>query len=71
MERPIFVEEGHLKFLDKLRDSGVTNMWGARPYLLDEFPGLSEVEAQTVLLYWMKPFQKGTRTNPRTAPFKD
>ena len=27
MERPEFVTEEHLIFLDNLRESGVTNMW--------------------------------------------
>lgn len=56
MERPQFVEEEHLEFLDDLRESGVTNMLGARRYILYEFPGLSKQEAGEVLIYWMKTF---------------
>lgn len=40
-------------FLEKLRRSGVTNMFGAAPYLMEEF-GLSKFEACKVLGDWMK-----------------
>ena len=39
-------------YLEKLRRSGVTNMFGATPYLMEEF-GLSESEARDVLKNWM------------------
>ena len=29
--------EGYFAFLDELKESGVTNMFGAVPYLMDEF----------------------------------
>lgn len=32
--RPEIVTEEHLKFLDRLRESGATNMYGASPYLV-------------------------------------
>ena len=40
------------KFLNELRESGVTNMFGAGPYLIEEF-GLSRREARKVVLDWM------------------
>ena len=40
-------------YLDELRDSGVTNMFGAVPYLQEEF-GLDKKEARDILLTWMK-----------------
>ena len=40
-------------FLEKLRRSGVTNMYGAGPYLESAF-GLSSREARAVLVDWMK-----------------
>ena len=58
MERPEYVTEEHLEFLDDLRDSGVTNMFGATPYIEDEFPDLGDVEAKQVLLYWMDSFSE-------------
>jgi hypothetical protein len=47
--------EQYYSYLNDLRDSGVTNMFGASPYLQEEF-GLSRYEAKTVLMSWMKSF---------------
>ena len=41
------------EYLERLRDSGVTNMWGARPYLMNEF-GIDGAYAKEVLLKWMQ-----------------
>ena len=46
----------HLLYLDELRESGVTNMFGAQPYLIFEFPGLSQTDAATILAEWMKSY---------------
>lgn len=40
-------------FLENLRKSGVTNMFGAAPYLQKAFK-LSEKESQRILAEWMK-----------------
>lgn len=40
-------------YLENLRRSGVTNMFGATPYLMDEF-GLSKREASSILAEWMR-----------------
>jgi hypothetical protein len=53
-EKPDFVK--YLIYLDALRESGVTNMFGAIPYLHNEFPDLSEKEARYILWYWMDTF---------------
>ena len=39
-------------YLNRLRESGDTNMFGAAPYLQDEF-GLDRREARTILTEWM------------------
>lgn len=44
-------------FLDKLRDSGETNMFGAVPYLIDEF-GLTRKEAIKILSDWMDSYKQ-------------
>jgi hypothetical protein len=49
------MEKEYYSYLNVLRDSGVTNMFGASPYLQEEF-GLSRREAKTVLLSWMNSF---------------
>jgi hypothetical protein len=43
-------------FLDELRESGVTNMLGATPYLREEFAELDKNQARAVLSAWMKEF---------------
>ena len=57
MSRPNCVKDEHLQFLDELRESGITNMFGASPYLEDEFM-LGTKDARNVLSYWMKTFGK-------------
>ena len=48
--------EGYFIFLDNLRESGVTNMFGAVPYLMDEFI-LDKDEALDILSKWMESYQ--------------
>lgn len=60
MARPDYVADEHLEFLDELRESGVTNMYGARPYLIREFPEDRKVAA-LILTYWMESFGKENR----------
>ena len=40
-------------YLENLRRSGVTNMYGAAPYLMEEFD-IGYHEAQSILADWMK-----------------
>ena len=46
----------HKKYLEKLRQSGVVNMFGAGAYLEREF-GLSKTDANSVLSNWMKTYR--------------
>ena len=55
-------EENYQKyfdFLEKLRQSGETNMYGAVPYLQSEFPELrgSQKKANAILIAWIKSFE--------------
>ena len=43
-------------YLDDLRESGVTNMFGATPYLQEEFD-LNKKDAGDVLVAWMNGFK--------------
>ena len=63
MERPDYVTDEHLEYLDELRESGETNMHGVRPYLMREFGMRSEDEkvAGKIVGYWMKSFGKADR----------
>ncbi len=60
MARPENVTDEHLEFLDDLRDSGVTNMFGAGPYLSRKF-SLPEPESRGILGYWMDSFGNDDR----------
>lgn len=50
MEKQVF------EYLDKLRESGITNMFGAVPYIQIEFPELTVKEASDLLVKWMRTF---------------
>lgn len=73
-KRPDFVTDEMLKYLDELRESGETNMYGAGRYLDQRFPDeiwvghgeaprsyRSSERAKVVLQYWMKTFGDPTR----------
>lgn len=49
------ITDEHLEYLDELRESGETNMFGAGSYLENEFL-ISKTEARTILKYWMDTF---------------
>ena len=68
-EPPTFTPEENalaekFDYLDDLRESGVTNMYGAGPYVQEEF-GLDRKEARDVVIAWMRTFSNehdaGTR----------
>ena len=58
MERPNFVTENHLTYLDKLHASGKTNMYGASAWLEAQFFNLTKQEARAILEYWMHTFSE-------------
>ena len=45
------------EYLDALRESGITNMFGAAPYLMEEF-GFDKQEASRWLVEWMQTFSE-------------
>lgn len=55
--RPAFVKDDHLTFLDELRESGISNMFGAAPFLAKTY-GISKTEARRVLGYWMESYNE-------------
>jgi len=54
---PLRDDEEYFSYLDELRTSGVTNMFGAGAYLEREF-GIDSREAKRVLLKWMETFSE-------------
>lgn len=59
-------EPAVFEYLVELRDSGVTNMFGAVPYIQKEF-GCSEQEARYWLIEWIKSFKK----EPEYLPYSE
>ena len=49
-KKPDCCADEHLEYLDALRESGETNMFGARPYQMREFPNSSKDEALAVCM---------------------
>ena len=44
-------------YLEKLRKSGITNMYGASPYLAEEF-GYTKREATDILILWIENYER-------------
>jgi hypothetical protein len=45
--------EAYYTILERIRQSGITNMFGAAPYLKEFCPELSRDEAKEILCNWM------------------
>ena len=52
-ERDLDEVDEYFKFLDDLRETGITNMFGAGAFLEDAYPELNKQEAKAVLMDWM------------------
>lgn len=50
------IDQKYIDFLNALRESGITNMYGAGEYLMDTFD-LPKAEARKILANWMSNFQ--------------
>lgn len=50
-------EKEMFDYLNDLRESGATNMFGASPYLVDKFD-IDKYEARKVLSKWMENFNE-------------
>ncbi len=50
-------QEHYFVYLDCIRETGKVNMFGAAPYLQEEF-GLSRHEAKDIILAWMESFSR-------------
>lgn len=57
IKRPDIVDDGHLIYLDNLRESGVTNMFGAGEYL-EKVYTITKHDAKIILMYWMRSFEE-------------
>jgi hypothetical protein len=50
--------EAYYTILERIRESGITNMFGAAPYLKEFCPELSHKEAQAILVNWMRNYDE-------------
>lgn len=58
MKYPIKEEwEHYYKALERIRESGITNMWGAAPYLA-KYCNISVELATDILLSWIENYDK-------------
>lgn len=48
----------YYKTLEAIRRSGVTNMWGAAPYLKACYPKMSETESNEILCNWISNYNE-------------
>lgn len=62
--RPVYCTEDMLEYLDALRESGETNMFGAGAYLREDYPALSKDQSHKVLAYWMETFPRTKADKP-------
>jgi hypothetical protein len=53
----MFNKEEVFEYLDELRDSGATNMFGAAPYVQKAF-GVSSNDARDLVVEWMTTFSE-------------
>jgi hypothetical protein len=70
-------EQRHFDFLERLRQSGATNMWGASPYLRAFYPrdfprknGDPTRQAGEVLVRWIKLHDEPGRVNKKGDSIK-
>ena len=50
------------RFLNDLRETGATNMFGATPYIQEIF-GVTKYDAQRFLVKWMETYEERTTQN--------
>ena len=51
-----------LEYLNTLRESGATNMFGATPYIIEEFQ-IGSIESRRLLSLWMNNFNENGNYN--------
>jgi len=59
----------YFEYLDNLRESGVTNMFGSVPYIQNQFD-VSEPQAKRILKAWWETFDENETLADRAAKVK-
>lgn len=62
--------EYYFTYLDQLRESGQTNMYGGAQYLRSVYPELSKEESGKVLTLWMETFDNQNTVSERVQKVK-
>jgi|TARA_R110000787_G_scaffold1740_1_gene7396 hypothetical protein len=62
LERPASAKIKHFVALERIRQSGLINMWGASEPLRHVFPDLTAKQSTDILLYWMENYDTLTET---------
>ena len=57
-ERPDYLQEEHMEYLDSLHENTAINMFDTIPYIITEFPDFTSEKAQEILRYWMITYQE-------------
>lgn len=58
MRKTTDLEKRVFEYLNDLRNSGITNMFGATPYIESKFPEVTPVQSRKLLTCWMKNFNE-------------
>jgi len=61
--------ETYFEYLDRLRESGVTNMFGSVPYIQNQFD-VSESQAKRIFKAWWETFDENETLAVRAAKVK-
>ena len=61
----LWTETKYTRYLDALRESGLTNMFEAAPYLVEHYPELSTEKSNISLANWM--LETGRRDDTDTS----
>lgn len=64
MKKLTKLEANVFNFLNELRNSGTTNMYGARPYIVDNF-SIEKREAGKILALWINNFEENREWKQR------
>ena len=52
MNKPEFVDENHMRFMDSMDPVDSQNIFAVVPKLLVQFPGINPRQAQEIVWYW-------------------
>ena len=54
MQRPQFIRDEHLQFVDMLEEEIALNIFEVVPRILERYPSMNPHQAQEVMQFWMQ-----------------